>query len=140
MTSAAIRPTVSRPWPLIPPGQSDTASLDNALELLVELPGGGQVLFPGRRLVALYGHPGTSSLGVLGEQGPEESVERAQQLASEYEPFSDEPVLPAFEIIATVASYLGVNTARGTEGVGQASQLPLRAGTGSGGCPMLPCD
>lgn len=70
----------------------------------VELPGGGQVLFPGRRLVALYGHPGTSSLGVLGEQGPEESVERAQQLASEYEPFSDEPVLPAFEIIATVAS------------------------------------
>jgi hypothetical protein len=70
----------------------------------VELPGGGQVLFPGRRLVALYGHPGTASLGVLGEQGPEESVERAREVASEYEPFSDEPVVPAFEIIATIAS------------------------------------
>jgi hypothetical protein len=70
----------------------------------VELPGGGQVLFPGRRLVALYGHPGTASLGVLGEQGPEETVERAREVAAEYEPFSDEPVVPAFEIIATVAS------------------------------------
>ena len=35
----------------------------------VELPGGGRVVFPGRRLVALYGHPGAPSLGVLGEQG-----------------------------------------------------------------------
>jgi hypothetical protein len=70
----------------------------------VELPGGGQTLFPGRRLVALYGHPQTSALGVLGEQGPVESVERARQVAASYQPFSDEPVLPAFELIATVAS------------------------------------
>ena len=70
----------------------------------VELPGGGQLLFPGRRMVALYGHPGTTSLGVLGEQGPAESVARAQQLAAEYDPYSDEPVVPAFEIIATIAS------------------------------------
>src|SRR5690606_8171596 len=33
-----------------------------------ELPGGGQVLFPGRRMIALYGHPGAPVLGVLGEQ------------------------------------------------------------------------
>jgi hypothetical protein len=70
----------------------------------VQLPGGGQTLFPGRRLVALYGHPSTSSLGVLGEQGPEESVARARRLAAAYQPFSDEPVVPAFEIIATVAA------------------------------------
>jgi hypothetical protein len=37
----------------------------------VELPGGGQVLFPGRRIVALYGHPGAPAMGILGEQGPE---------------------------------------------------------------------
>jgi hypothetical protein len=70
----------------------------------VQLPGGGQTLFPGRRLVALYGHPQTGSLGVLGEQGPEESVAKARDLAATYQPFSDVPVVPAFEIIATTAS------------------------------------
>ena len=68
-----------------------------------QLPGGGQVLFPGRRLVCLYGHPGTPALGVLGEQGIEESVARAKKLAAEYQHLSDVPVVPTFEIIATVA-------------------------------------
>ena len=45
------------------------ATIPPAEEPPVELPGGGRVLFPGRRLVALYGHPGAPSLGVLGEQG-----------------------------------------------------------------------
>jgi hypothetical protein len=70
----------------------------------VQLPGGGQVLFPGRRFVALYGHPGDSVLGVLGEQPVDEAIKRAQQVASEYESLVDEPVVPAFEIITTVAS------------------------------------
>ena len=69
-----------------------------------ELPGGGQLLFPQRRMVALYGHPGTPSLGLLGEQGIEASIARAKKLAAEYQPFSDEPVQPAFEIITTVAT------------------------------------
>ncbi|GAA1298623.1 hypothetical protein [Pseudonocardia xinjiangensis] len=69
----------------------------------VQLPGGGQVLFPGRRMVALYGHPGAPALGVLGEQGVEESVKRAQSLAAEYQPLLGEPVVPAFEVITTVA-------------------------------------
>ncbi|MFC4852782.1 hypothetical protein [Actinophytocola glycyrrhizae] len=68
-----------------------------------QLPGGGQVVLSGRRLVCLYGHPGTASLGVLGEQGVDAAVDRARQVAKEYEPFSDVPVVPAFEIIATVA-------------------------------------
>src|SRR5699024_109443 len=38
-----------------------------------QLPGGGQRMFPGRRLVALYGHPGTSDLGALGAQGIDDS-------------------------------------------------------------------
>lgn len=69
-----------------------------------ELPGGGQLLFPGRMMVALYGHPGTGALGVLGEQPLEASIERARQHAAAYEPLVDVPVVPAFEIIATVAS------------------------------------
>jgi len=54
-------------------------------------------------MVALYGHPGVPALGVLGEQGIPESITRAQALAAEYQPFSDEPVVPAFELISTVA-------------------------------------
>lgn len=69
----------------------------------VELSDGGQVLFPGRRLVCLYGHPGTPALGVLGEQGVEDAVARAKELATWYEPLSEVPVVPAFELIATVA-------------------------------------
>jgi hypothetical protein len=68
-----------------------------------QLPGGGQVLFPGRRLVALYGHPGTPSLGALGQQDLSTSVARAEQMAAAYRPLSSVPVIPAFEIIATVA-------------------------------------
>lgn len=68
-----------------------------------ELPGGGQVVFPGRRLVALYGHPGDPNLGVLGEQPVEAAVERARQVAAEYAA-SDVPAVPTFEIITTVAS------------------------------------
>ena len=69
-----------------------------------QLPGGGQLMFPGRLVVALYGAPGTPALGTLGEQGISESVTRARQLAVDYRPFSAAPVVPAFEIIATVAA------------------------------------
>ena len=69
-----------------------------------ELPGGGQLMFPGRRFVALYGNPLTSALGVLGEQGPQEALERAREVASGYENGDGVVVVPTFEIIATVAS------------------------------------
>ena len=69
-----------------------------------ELPGGGGLVFPGRRMVALYGHPYGPNLGVMGEQDPAAAVELAKKYAEDYQPFSDEPVVPAFEIIATVAS------------------------------------
>jgi hypothetical protein len=69
----------------------------------VQLPGGGQVLFPGRLLVALYGHPGAPSLGVLGQQDLSASIARAREVAAPYRALSKVPVVPAFEIIATVA-------------------------------------
>ncbi|HEX6422389.1 MAG TPA: hypothetical protein VFZ79_02860 [Acidimicrobiales bacterium] len=70
----------------------------------VELPGGGQVVFPARRMIALYGHPGAPVLGVLGEQPVDAAVTRAQDMAAGYEGLVDEAIVPAFEIITTVAS------------------------------------
>lgn len=70
----------------------------------VELPGGGQTLFPGRRMVALYGHPSGPYLGALGEQDIDATMTRVKELAARYQPFSDEPVVPALDLIATVAS------------------------------------
>ena len=69
----------------------------------VQLPGGGQVLFPTHRLLALYGYPGTPQLGALGEQGLGASIARIRRIAAAYQPLSQAVVVPAFEIIATVA-------------------------------------
>jgi hypothetical protein len=68
-----------------------------------QLPGGGRVLFPGHLVVALYGHPATPGLGVLGHQDLTASIARARQVAAPYRKLSKVPVVPAFEIIATVA-------------------------------------
>ena len=69
----------------------------------VQLPDGGDVLFPMHRLLALYGYPGTPALGALGEQGLSASIERIKRIAASYRSLSAVPVVPAFEIIATVA-------------------------------------
>ncbi len=69
-----------------------------------QLPGGGLLVFPAHHVIALYGHPGTASLGLLGEQSAAASVTRVKKLADQYAALLDRPVLPAFEIIATVAS------------------------------------
>ncbi|GAA4628532.1 hypothetical protein [Cellulomonas oligotrophica] len=76
----------------------------------VELPGGGQLVFPegdgvpGKRYVALYGTPGTPSLGVLGEQDVPATLARTRQHATPFRDLTDDVVVPAVEIIATVAS------------------------------------
>lgn len=75
-----------------------------AARTLPELPGGGVAPFPGRMMVALYGHPSGGTLGVLGEQEPQRSVTRVKEVAAQYQAFSDVPVIGAFEIITTVAS------------------------------------
>ena len=70
----------------------------------VELPGGGQVLYPYHRHIALYGNPTTSALGSLGEQSLPEAITRAQDLAAEYQALIEETAVPTFELIASVAS------------------------------------
>lgn len=69
----------------------------------VQLPGGGQVMFPMRRIVALYGSPGIRALGALGHQGLAATIARAKAVAAQYSALSNVPVIPAFEIIATIA-------------------------------------
>jgi hypothetical protein len=64
----------------------------------------GLRLFGSHRYVALYGTPGAPVLGVLGEQDVAGTIARAQQLAAQYAPLSDVPVVPTLEIIATVAA------------------------------------
>ncbi|MFP5332146.1 MAG: hypothetical protein ACLGHX_07310 [Acidimicrobiia bacterium] len=82
-----------------------TESRRTQLDLIAtgpELPGGG-FTFDGKRLVAFYGNPTTSALGVLGEQDPAGTLERLQPLVEEYSADGLQGI-PAFEIIATVAS------------------------------------
>ncbi|WP_460490779.1 cell wall-binding repeat-containing protein, partial [Corynebacterium nasicanis] len=69
-----------------------------------ELPGGGGLVFPGRRMIAFYGHPSGDALGVMGEQPPAEAVERVKAHIENYQVLEEQPVVPAFEIIVTVAS------------------------------------
>jgi hypothetical protein len=87
----------------------------------VQLPGGGQLIVPTHRIVALYGCPGVPALGALGQQGPQASVTRAEQAAAPYRTLSTVPVVPAFEIIATVAT-----AAPGADG-GYSAQTPIAA-------------
>ena len=76
----------------------------------VQLPGGGQLLFPqdrglaGKRYVALYGTPGTPALGVLGEQDVPATIARAEAHAAPYRALTGDAVIPGVEIIATIAS------------------------------------
>lgn len=69
----------------------------------VQLPGGGQVLFPMRTIVALYGNPQAPALGALGQQDLAASIARAKAAAAQYRRLSGVPVVPGFEIIATIA-------------------------------------
>ncbi|MDO5627341.1 MAG: hypothetical protein Q4G43_03370 [Mobilicoccus sp.] len=97
-TGAAPAETPTTPTTASPsPSPTETAPS-------AELPGGGHVMFPERRIIALYGTPGTPAMGVLGEHDVEGAVALAKEKAEEYQAFSEEPVQPGFEIITTIAS------------------------------------
>lgn len=69
-----------------------------------QLPRGGRAIFPRHVVVAYYGTAGSGALGVLGETGPEVAARRTLQAAIPFQPASGKPVLPAFELITTVAA------------------------------------
>jgi hypothetical protein len=67
-----------------------------------ELPGGGRVVLPRYRLVAYYGAPQHDELGQLGVGTPEQA---GRELLGRVRGYArpGRPVLPAFELIATLA-------------------------------------
>lgn len=84
--------------------QPDPAWSITAARTGYELPGGGQRLLDEHRFVAIYGAPDTPVLGILGEQDVAGTIARASDLAAQYAPLSDRPVVPVLEIITTVAA------------------------------------
>jgi hypothetical protein len=68
-----------------------------------QLPRGGRTIFPGHVVVAFYGTAGTGALGVLGETGPDRAAARVEKAARPFGIASGRKVLPAFELITTVA-------------------------------------
>ncbi|MFP4374680.1 MAG: hypothetical protein ACLFPO_10135 [Spirochaetaceae bacterium] len=65
-----------------------------------------------RDVVAFYGHPFSTGMGILGENSIEENAERLRELAAEYDRFNgDRGVIPGFHIIyatATVEADVGI--------------------------------
>ncbi len=69
------------------------------------LPGGGFLPLEDRRIVALYGSPDATGLGLLGEQDDEATVNRAEEFAGRYGDATDgRSVVPGLNVIATIAS------------------------------------
>jgi hypothetical protein len=68
-----------------------------------ELPRGGRRIFPDFRVVAYYGAPQAHELGALGIGSPDAAGRRLARQARKYVK-KTRPVLPAFELIATVAN------------------------------------
>ena len=68
-----------------------------------ELPRGGRRLFPDHRIVAFYGAPQDEQLGILGMGSLREAARKLERQARPYARRT-RPVLPAFELIATIAT------------------------------------
>lgn len=70
---------------------------------LPQLPGGGRRILPDRRVVGFYGHPTDAELGELGIGSPDAAGRRLLAQAKAYEQ-ARRPVLPAFELLASIAT------------------------------------
>jgi hypothetical protein len=68
-----------------------------------QLPRGGRRIFPDRRVVAFYGAPQSARLGTLGIGTPAQAATRLRHVARAYAK-KTRPVLPAFELIVTIAA------------------------------------
>jgi hypothetical protein len=68
-----------------------------------QLPRGGTTIFPRFRVVAYYGAPQDPQLGELGIGTPARAAAKLERRAKKYSP-GGRPLLPAFELISTVAS------------------------------------
>jgi hypothetical protein len=76
---------------------------EGARPKLAELPRGGRSILPEHRVVAFYGAPQDDELGVLGIGRPATAARKLEKVARAYTR-KTRPVLPAMELIATVAA------------------------------------
>jgi hypothetical protein len=81
-----------------------------------QLPRGGRSIFPHFRVVAFYGAPQAHELGELGIGSPDSAGRRLRKQAAPYAR-KTRPVLPAFELISTIA-----NGAPGSDGMYRTQQ------------------
>lgn len=106
-SEAEADPTVTEQQPQSTPEPEATATPEPTPTVQPTPPPPVEVegsLFPGHRIIAYYGHPSTGNMGILGEYSKEELLQVLLEQAAEYEAVDpDTPVIPAFELIATVA-------------------------------------
>lgn len=105
-TPAAAPVSLPEPPPPLPPGP--------------ELPRGGRTIFPQHLVVMAYGTANTAVLGLLGEGTPTEAARRLEERSVEWAQASGRPVLPAFELITTVAQRAAGADGRYSAGLAQA--------------------
>src|SRR3954454_10381882 len=86
--------------------------------LIVSLPRGGRQIFPAFRVVAFYGAPQDKQLGELGIGTPANAGRKLLRQAAPYARRT-RPVLPAMELISTVAA-----NAPGADGLYRTQQTP----------------
>ena len=86
--------------------------------LIVNLPRGGRRIFPDFRVVAFYGAPQDKQLGELGIGTPAQAARKLLRQAAPYARRT-RPVLPAMELIASVAA-----NAPGDDGLYRTQQTP----------------
>jgi hypothetical protein len=85
------------------PTASSAPVTARAAPRVLKLPRGGRTLFPEHRIVAFYGAPQDQALGALGIGSPSAAGRRLERQARFYER-KTRPVLPAMELLATIAN------------------------------------
>ena len=86
------------------PGSQRLAAPERAAAAGVELPRGGDRIFPRHRVVGFYGAPQSPGLGALGIGSPAQAAKRLHRQARPYARIdSRKRILPALELIAAIA-------------------------------------
>ena len=87
-------------WETVEPATSGIRAMSTVAD---DLPPRGALL-PGHRIVTYYGNPLSKLMGILGEIPPEPMIARLKEQAAAYAAADpSHPVLPALELVATVA-------------------------------------
>ena len=68
-----------------------------------ELPRGGRSVLPQNRVIGFYGAPQSRNLGELGIGTPASAAKRLKRQIRPYKRLSEEPILPVFELLGTIA-------------------------------------